>query len=386
MTAGTDAGVRPLQILFCTLDYEPGLAGGAEYQARLQAEGLASRGHRICVVCPRSPGTRSGRVGPAQVRRLPRIRRRPLRKPSYALVLGCWLVGRGRRFDVWHVHLASRQADWVVLMGRLLRRPTYVKVASGGETGEIRVGDRSAWLTRRAGLRKASRVQAVSSQIADELRQVGVGPDRVLRIPNGLNLSVFSPVEPQTRASIRSKLGLPAMRPIVLYVGRLTEYKGVGDLLQAWTSVAAQSDGVLVLVGARGREDKPLSVPVEGPRVVTRPWTSTVVDYLHAADVFAYPPHADGMSNALLEAMACGVATVATQIPAVEGLLEQERNALLVPPRAPRELSRALLRLLRDDQLRAALGRAAARAAHAYSLEDVVTKIELAYAELARAC
>ena len=89
-----------------------------------------------------------------------------------------------------------------------------------------------------------------------------------------------------------------------------------------------------------------------------------------------------GMSNALLEAMACGVPTVATNIPAIEGLLEQERNALLVAPRAPAQLSQSLLRLLRDDQLRAELARAAARTARAYSLEDVVSKIELAYAEL----
>ena len=373
---------RPLQILFCTLDYEPGLAGGAEYQARLQAEELAARGHRVCVVCPRSPRTQSGPVGAVQVRRLPRIRHRAVRKLSYALMLGCWLIVRGRRFDVWHVHLASRQADWVVLIGRLLRRPTYVKVASGGDSGEVRRGDRSAWLTRRIGLRKADRVQAVSAQIAEELREVGVGPDRVLRIPNGLDLSVFSPVEQQTRESIRRRLRLPAGRPIVLYAGRFAEYKGVGDLLQAWRTVAAESDGVLVLVGARGEEDKPLAVRVEGPALVTRPWTSDVLDYLRAADVFAYPAHADGLSNALLEAMACGVPTVATNIPAIDGLLEQERNALLVAPRTPAQLSQSLLRLLRDDQLRAELARAAARTARAYSLEDVVSKIELAYAEL----
>jgi glycosyltransferase involved in cell wall biosynthesis len=381
-----DARETPLKILFFTLEYAPGLAGGAERQARLQAEELARRGHRVCVVCPRSAGQHTGPVGSVHVWRLARIWLRPLRKLSYALVLGCWLSVRGRQFDLWHIHLASRQADWAVLMGQLLRRPTYVKVASGGETGEVRQGDGSAWLTRRTGLRRANRVQALSNEIADELRQVGVRPDRIVRIPNGLDLAVFTPAEPQERETARSKLGLPADRPIFLYAGRFAEYKGIGDLLQAWTDIAAESEGLLVLVGARGLEDRPLSVPVEGTGVITRRWTSAILEYLRASDVFVYPPHQDGMSNALLEAMACGLAPLATKIPAVEGLLEHERNALLVPPRAPRELSQALLRFSRDDQLRREVARRATHTVRDFSVTDVVTKIETTYGELAREC
>jgi glycosyltransferase involved in cell wall biosynthesis len=375
-----------VNILFVTLEYEPGLAGGAEHQARLQAEELVRRGHQVTVVCPRSAGQRTGSVRCVNVSRLPRIWRRPFRKASYALVLACWVLLRGRQFDVWHVHLASRQADWVVLMAALLRRPTYVKVASGGGTGDVRAGDRSAWLTRRVGLRGASRVQALSEEIADELREVGVADDRIVRIPNGLDLSVFGPPEPRQRHAARQKLGLPAGRPIILYAGRFVEYKGVGDLLQGWTTVAPQANGLLLLVGARGSEDRPLAAPVRGLNVVTREWTTAIVSYLHAADVFAYPPHQDGMSNALLEAMACGLAPVATSIRAVEDLLEHEHNALLVRPFASRELGDALLRLLRDDELRRRLGGAAARTARTYSVEHVVSKIELIYEELTRQC
>ncbi len=119
--------------------------------------------------------------------------------------------------------------------------------------------------------------------------------------------------------------------------------------------------------------------------MMCRPWTSTVVEYLHAADVFVYPAHQDGMSNALLEAMACGLPLVATRIPAVEGLLEHERNALLVAPFAPAELSEALLRLLGDDRLRREIAREAAHTATKYAVEQVVTEIESTYSELTRA-
>ncbi|MBV9803789.1 MAG: glycosyltransferase family 4 protein [Solirubrobacterales bacterium] len=371
-----------MNVLFFTLDYHPGLAGGAERQARLQAEELLRRGHRVSVVCPRSAGQSSTDVADVRVSRLPRIRHRRLRKLSYALVLGCWVLVHGRRFDVWHVHLASRQADFVVVLGLLMRRPTYVKIASAGETGEVQEGTRSAWLTRRVGLRRASRVQALSGEIEGELRAVGVAPDRIVRIPNGLDLSVFAPADARRRHAIRGELGLPRDRRIVLYTGRFAEYKGVGDLLRAWESIAEGLDGLLLLVGARGAEDRPLSVPARGPGVMTRPWTTAIVDYLHAADVFVYPAHQDGMSNALLEAMACGLAPLATDIPAVRDLLEHEQNALLVPPVAPSELSRELLRFLADDELRAAVARAAARTARDYSIEGVVDQIELTYRDL----
>jgi glycosyltransferase involved in cell wall biosynthesis len=383
-TGGSKA--QPLEILFFTLEYEPGVAGGAERQARLQAEGLARRGHRVSVVCPRSTGQRTGPVGGVQVSRLPRSRRRRLRKVSYAVALGCWLIVRGRRFDIWHIHLASRQADWAVLLGGLLRRPTYVKVASGGETGEIRLGQRSAWMTRRIGLLRAGRVQALTDEIAAELQAVGVRPDRIVRIPNGLDLSIFRPADASSRRAMRRKLGLPFGPPVILYTGRFAEYKGVGDLLRAWPDVALRAGGVLVLVGARGWEDRPLALPVDGPRVVSRRWTSDIVEYLQSADVFVYPSHQDGMSNALLEAMACGLPSVATSIPAVEGLLEHERNALLIPPFAPAELSAALLRVLHDEQLRADIGHAAAQTAREYSLEGVVSSIERTYAQLTGTC
>lgn len=371
-----------MRVLFFTLEYAPGLAGGAERQARLQAEELVRRGHRVSVVCPRSHGQRSGVVHLVRVTRLPRSRRPRLRKLTYALVLSAWLVVRGRRFDIWHIHLASRQADWVVLMAGLLRRPTYVKVASGGATGEVRLGGGSAWLTRRIGLRGAGRVQALSGEIAAELQGIGVAADRIIRIPNGLDLSVFQPPTAHRRSELRGQLGLPERSPVVLFVGRFAEYKGVGDLLRAWDEVARHVDGVLVLVGARGREDRPLAMPVAGPRVLIRPWTSDVVAYLQAADVFAYPPHQDGMSNALLEAMACGLPPVATNIPAVQGLLVHERNALLIAPAAPAELAAALLRFLRNGPVRRRLGLAASQTARRYAVQDVVSEIEHSYRQL----
>lgn len=317
--------------------------------------------------------------------RLPKIARRPFRRISYLAVLLPWLLACGRRYDVWHVHVASAQADLIVAAGVLTRTPTYVKVASGGKSGEVQDFDPVGWATRRIGLRKATRVQALSAEIADELASIGVTSERIVRVPNGLDLSAFAPSDPCRKRAMRTKLGLPLDRTIVLYAGRFAEYKGVGDLLAAWGRIQPRDD-LLVLVGARGSEDEPFPVPERGPAFVTREWTPAVIEYLHAADLFVYPSHQDGMSNALLEAMACGLAILATGIRAVEGLLEDGKNAVLVPPSHPAELARSLARLLGDPGLRERIGCAAAQTARQHSIKHVVSEIERIYGQLVCRC
>ena len=376
---------RHADIVFFTLDYHPGEAGGAERQARLQAEELVRRGHRVLVVCPRSAGQQTGRVGGVQVLRLPKITRKPFRRISYLVVLLPWLLARGRRYDLWHVHVASAQADLVVATGLLTQTPTYVKIASGGKSGEVQDFDPVGWATRRLGLRRASCVQALSAEIADELTSIGVPPERIVRVPNGLDLGVFNPPDPQRKRMMRVKLELPDDKPIALYAGRFAEYKGIGDLLEAWERIP-EHEGLLVLVGARDSEDEPFPVPDQGRGFVTRQWTPAVIEYLQAADVFVYPSHQDGMSNALLEAMACGLAPLATGIRAVDGLLEHDRNALLVPPFAPGKLSDSLVRLLRDTALRKRIACGAAQTAREHSIGDVVDLIERIYGQLMSRC
>src|SRR5438034_9046430 len=79
--------LRRLRIVFFTWNYFPAPAGGAERQARLQAEELVRRGHEVTVVCPRTTGERSEIIGGVRVHRLPWIDRRPLQRLLYLAAL-----------------------------------------------------------------------------------------------------------------------------------------------------------------------------------------------------------------------------------------------------------------------------------------------------------
>ena len=371
---------RQRRILFCTLGYEPGPVGGAERQARRQAEALAARGYVVDVVCPRSAGVASGRVNGVRVRRLPRIDRRPFRTISYLPVLAVWLLGNLRRYDLVHVHLANLQADVTAVVSRLYGVPLYVKLAAGGPRGEIGRMRRVAWLTRFVGIRTAARVQALSAEIEDDLRGIGVPPERIVRIPNGLAGDEFAPTDPAERERLREALDLPIGQPLVLFAGRFATYKGISTCLmhgRRWIGTAT-----IVLVGEEALDAPVGELPLV-PDVIIRGWSPRVVDYMRCCDVFVLPSRAEGMSNALLEAMACGAAPIATRVGAAPEMIDDGESGILIYPGDVAGLGEAIERLIHDEASRHRMAANAARTtAERYGIGRVVDRIEAAYDQI----
>lgn len=364
------------RILFCTYDYFPAPAGGAERQARLQAEELRRRGHEVVVVCPRARGYAGGVVNGVRVYRLPCIDKPGVKTLSYLPMLALFLVLRLRSFDLAHVHLANLQADAIVVLGRLLRRPVYVKLACGGVAGEVARLRRVSWATRYVGMRGATCLQALSEEIVEEAVGVGVSAERIVRIPNGLDLGCYRPTTPVRRQELRQQLGLPDTLPIALFTGRFARYKGLADLLAVQPEI--RSLLTLVLVGSPAI-DQPLGPIASSPGLVVRGWTKDVADYMQAADIYVSPTYADGMSNALLEAMGCGLAIVATRVASVLEMIVDEESGLLIEPGDRGGLEAALRVIAGDVSLRKRLGEAAVSRARAFDITRVVDRIEAVY-------
>jgi L-malate glycosyltransferase len=362
-----------VDLLFCTLSYYPGITGGAERQARLQAEELVRRGHRVTVVCARTEDLSSGEINGVRIVRLRRINRRRLFRISYMARLLVWLLRHACRYDLVHVHLANLQADLAVAVAHRHKRPAYVKVACGGAVGEIQRFRAMAKLTRWYGLRHADRVQVLSDEIGKELVAIGVPTERMIRIPNGIDLQEFRPLSAAARRSLRRELELPEAGVIVMFVGRVVDYKGIQDLFAAWPRLQ-RPEAQLVIVGAT--QEQRIDAP---QRSIVRGWVDDPLRYFQAADVFVHPSHADGMSNSVLEAMACGCALVATEHGATKGFLTAEQDALLVPVSDSVALSSALQRVVTDGKLRERLAANARELVGRYDLRGVVERIEHEY-------
>jgi len=376
---------RCRRVLFCTFNYAPGgTSGGAEKQAQLQAEELTRRGYQVTVVCPREPGCSSGVVNGVTVHRLPLKWVGRGRRPQHALLLGGYLVLNLWRQDLVHVHLAGLQTDVVALVSRLFRRPMYVKVASGGISGDVQNYFTLPLLPRLYGLRHADRVQAISDEIAEDLRGVGIDEARIVRIPNGIDLGRFAATDAGTRAKSRRKLGLPDDGTVIaLFVGRFDAQKGVFDLLDVWAKRDRGIPSLLVLVGGSDWSAvQPEHLQREGVEV--RDWSPQIQEYYRAADVFVLPSYSEGMSNALLEAMAAGLPSVATSIGAAPEMITDGESGLLMLPGDGEALARHVGALVADEQRRTEIGLAAAKAVQQYSIGTVVDRIASEYLQMCR--
>lgn len=374
----------PARILFVTWGFEPGPVGGAERQARLQAQELVKRGYVVTVVCPAETGVPKRHfVGLVPVRRLA-VLRRPFRRVSFLLHLFFYCLLHLRSYNLVHVHLANLQADAVGLAARVMNRPVWVKVACGGREGEAQRLARVARVTRWYGLRHARCVQAISSEIASEMRTlVGVADSRIRCIPNGLDLDVYTPVTAGEKLRLRSQLGLPADAIIALFLGRLAAYKGLDTLLTAWRGAKGLGENTFLVVVGPPAIDAPVDTStMTAPNVIVRPATTRPVDYLRAADLYVNPSRADGMSNSLLEAMGVGLPVISGTSGASPELLLNGRAGLLVPPGDPEALCQALQQLLGSPDTRVQLGRLAREVVERYGIRDIVDLICAGYVEI----
>jgi sugar transferase (PEP-CTERM/EpsH1 system associated) len=281
------------------------------------------------------------------------------------------------------------------LEAQLAAQLAGVPVRIHGEHGWDAVDpDGSNWkhrLTRRAYRPVVQRWIALSSHIEKYLRSaVGVPARGLTRICNGVDTERFRPaVHGRTRIS-----GSPfedAGLCLVGTVGRLQAVKDQANLVRAMAyaisaSAEARARLRLAIVG-----DGPQRAEVEAliastgmqPYVWLAGARQDIPAILRGLDIFALPSLAEGISNTILEAMACGVPVVATRVGGNPELIRDGRTGHLVAAADPRALGEALLALLHDSAARRSLGQAArAECEHHFSLDRMVAKYAAVYDQL----
>jgi glycosyltransferase involved in cell wall biosynthesis len=277
------------------------------------------------------------------------FRRKPWLAPAVLTSMGRALRRAAQDADLVHAHwLAS------ALVAPMARKPIVLTLHGSGTAG--RFEDRRVLARPRLArplLRRAQVVIAVSEQLAQAARRAGA-PD-VRWIPNGVE--------------IPEQVGAEAEPAEVLYVGRLSEEKGIRELVEATRglNLVVAGDGPLrpIVPDALG------FVPhFEVERLLTR------------AAVVVLPSHREGLPMVLLEALAHGRAVVATPVGGTPSLVEDGVTGLLVPPGDAQALRAAIDRLLADRDLRRGLGEAGrARVTELCSWLRVVDETIAAYQE-----
>jgi teichuronic acid biosynthesis glycosyltransferase TuaC len=230
---------------------------------------------------------------------------------SYLLGLFFWFR-RLARFDIIHVHFLFPDAVAVRLVCALTgNKATLIVTAHGSDVNEYAkhavIGPLIRWAL--PGFR---RVICVSSNLKERLCCVtSVPQETVTVVPNGVNLRKFFP---RSKIAMRQKLGLPANKKIVAYVGRLVSTKGVA-LLSRLTDTITQLGCVLIIVGSGPELKHVLSrAAVDSVKVYTAIKHESMPELLSAIDLLIMPSLSEGLPTIVIESLACGTPVVGFSI------------------------------------------------------------------------
>ena len=211
------------------------------------------------------------------------------------------------------------------------------------------------------------------------LERLGVPSQKLAVIPNGVDVQKYSP------GSSNFKSQLKAQR-LFVYQGRISTEKNVEALLKAWKQCELGESSKLVIVGNGSLWASLMPFYGEEHGII---WLGFVadeqrrIDILRAADVFILPSLLEGLSLSLLEAMACGVACVATDAGADGEVLENGAGVVLNTHRVTSQLHTLLPQFRDHPEWTALLGqKATARVLERYTLSDNITQLEALYAEV----
>lgn len=355
---------RPPRRLLLVINHLASI-GGAEVQLFHLAKGLAASGYAVTLCCIGSSsldpeawaGTNIALVELGAHRR----ELRPLAIPR--------LTRLARQADVVHCTMWDPSL-WGRLAAILARRP--VMVADHATDRSVQLASNGASRDRWIALhnRLLDRFTYATVACASSQRQVllgeGVSAEKIVHIPNGI------PVEEMRRAAAdgptRQALGLPEGAPVAVQVGLFRPEKNQLGALDAFQLVRERvPDAQLVFVG---EGPKQAEAEARAAAIGAGEWAhflgtrADVPGILACADLLFLPSISDAMPMVVLEAMALGLPTVASDVGDVRQVLD-ERAGLCVPVDRPDLLAAACVELIEDDERRRAMGAEALRmAAH----------------------
>lgn len=321
------------------------------------------------------------------------------RYPVICKIAGYWITPsmvadlKGDEYDILHAHLArSFQCDLAAFVSKLKRKP-FLITAHGSLGSHLHVdrGQRIRTLhiahdfIARSVFNAADKVIALNQFEKQNLIQIGVDINKIAIISNGIQLDEFK----KGYYNFKGKYGIEGK--FVLFVGRLDMVKGLDALIRAFHLVKRQNfhDVKLIIVGEDWGLKKSLLELCKQYNISTdvlfldKPTREDIISALHASDIFVLPSNYETFSIAILEAAACAKPIVATTVGGIPEIVVNGVNGILVRPRNSVALAKAIIYLLRNEDVAEKMGLAGEKLVTGqFSIERVTDELENLYKNL----
>ncbi len=198
---------------------------------------------------------------------------------------------------------------------------------------------------------------------------------------SGVDCERFKP-NPQVRLDVRQQLGTDMSSVVMLFVGRLKKEKGILELVEAFSKAKTTCQEMELWLVGPDEEDVQQKVGLlEGIKYVS--FTSEPQQYMASADILCLPSYREGFGSVIIEAGACGIPSIGSNIYGLQDAIVDGETGILVKPKSVDALATAMLQLSQDESLRVQMGKAAQKRAIDSFPHDLLTDAILnMYSEL----
>jgi glycosyltransferase involved in cell wall biosynthesis len=255
------------------------------------------------------------------------------------------LIQHRNKYNIINSHQIYSPTTLGWIASRLFGYPLVVSTHLAGSEGDVGRTLRRGWLGRmRLNILRdtAAAFIPISQAVGQELIDYGVDPKKVHALGNGIDTSIYKPIDDAAKRQLRQKLGLPVDVPLVFFGGRLVEIKGVDVLLEAFQQVPAPAHLVIAGTGPLEEQFKAHAGQHLPGRVTFVGQQQNMHEYLQASDAWTLPSRGEGLPLALVEALAVALPVIVTPVGGMPELVQDGVTGMHVPVNDIRALAEAL--------------------------------------------
>lgn len=313
--------------------------GGIQRNTKLLISELIERNIEVVVCCRNYSGlSRSEKFEGWSIRRSPVVGNSlSINGVLYLIDSLFWLVLNRKQYQVVHCQQMFGSTMTAILAKAFTGRPVLTRITLSGSTGEASEIQKMPFSFFRLRIIKfVSKFVALTRAMKRELEEIGIPSQNISLIHNSTTIPLSVSYNSEDKQDCRNLLGFQDTK-IAVFTGRLSEEKRIDSLLSAWSEVVKTFQNAQLLILGEGGTYRNVEAVLKKQvvdlglekNVVFLGYVSNPKDYLSASDIFILPSQAEGMSNSLVEAFACGCTIIASDIEANKEICIDKENSLL---------------------------------------------------------
>lgn len=287
------------------------------------------------------------------------------------------LIKNKNEFDIIHYHVLWWAGLLMAVRANHLEIPTLYQSVLLNEDTPSGIVKQKFGKFKLKYLKKFKLIVPISDFLAEDYLKFGFQPTQVQTLMNSVDTEIFHPVGSETeKAAMRRKYSLPEGARILLFVGSIIQRKGVDVLINAFIEAERKNKELhLVLVGPRTKQENPsldedfiryLRTILEKNDVSSKVTFMGLVEeraqlaeIYRASDLFVFPSRNEGLPNVVLEAMACALPVVVSNLPVLRNVIRDGENGFFVPLEDAGSLIKAIVSIAQNPILAGKIGQAA---------------------------